>query len=316
MGALPRFTPVSGCPVTKGSSMFHLKKWVPFLAFLIFGSIAVLLWQNQNRHDRELLLRQTETSSEQIRIRIEGLMNSRMAALELLAERWVERVPPDFSQDRFFDFAEMFYSHYPGFMGINWIDPAGVVRWVFPKNSDDRIVDTPIFDPQDPQGYKKIHTLHKGQKIVTPCMELIQGGLGYNTFFPLIYSGKIQGYLNGVFKVEKIVDICLAKEIFNDFWIRLFESDRLIFTNEHQRKPNPGENLFRVFREIKFPGKTWKLDLVPKSVLYPSGKIRKLSVLIFSLLVSGVLSLLLHLLLQQRRSGGSKISLTGGVPSL
>ena len=81
--------------------MLHLKKLAPFFAFLIFGSIAVLLWQNQNRYERELVLRHTETSSEQIRIRIEGLMNARMASLESLSERWVERIPPDFSQDRF-----------------------------------------------------------------------------------------------------------------------------------------------------------------------------------------------------------------------
>ncbi|MDH3357682.1 MAG: hypothetical protein OEM06_09475 [Desulfobacteraceae bacterium] len=145
--------------------MPHLKKLTPFFAFLIFGSIAVLLWQNQNRYERELVLRHTETSSEQIRIRIEGLMNARMASLESLSERWVERVPPDFSQDRFLDFAEMFYSHYPGFMGINWIDPTGVVRWVFPKNSNERVIDTPIFEPQDYRLQKNFHILHTSQNI-------------------------------------------------------------------------------------------------------------------------------------------------------
>jgi len=279
--------------------MFHLRKLVPFFAFLIFGSITVLLWQNQNRHERELLLRHTETSTEQIRIRMEGLMNSRMAALELLAERWVERVPPDFSRDRFLDFAQMFYSHYPGFMGINWMDPTGVVRWVFPKNNDERVVDTQVFEPQDPRGHKKFQTIHKGQNVVTPCMELIQGGLGYNTFLSLVYSGKIQGYLNGVFQVKQIVDICLAKEIFTDFWIRLYEGDRLIFTNENQHDLNSKTDVFRVLRTIQFPGKIWKLDLVPKTVIYPHGKAWKVSLLIFGLVISATLSLLLHLLLER-----------------
>jgi len=116
---------------------------------------------------------------------------------------------------------------------------------------------------------------------------------------PLIYSGKIQGYLNGVFQVEQIVDICLAKEIFKDFWVRLYEGDRLIFTNKNQRDPNSKKDVFRVLRKIKFPGKIWKLDLVPKSVTYPHGKALQVSVLIFSLVVSGVLSLLLHLLFER-----------------
>jgi signal transduction histidine kinase len=279
--------------------MLHLKKLTPFFAFLIFGSIAVLLWQNQNRYERELVLRHTETSSEQIRIRMEGVMNARMASLELLAERWVERIPPDFSQNRFLEFAEMFYSHYPGFMGINWIDPTGVVRWVFPKNSNDRVIDTPVFEPQNSRVQKKFNILHTGQNVVTPCMELIQGGLGYNTFLPLVYSGKIQGYLNGVFQVKRIVDICLAKDILKDFWVRLYEADRLIYTNENQSDGNPEKNGLQILREIQFPGKIWKLNLAPKAIIYPSGTAWKVFLLIFGIVISATLSLLLHLLLER-----------------
>ena len=130
-------------------------------------------------------------------------------------------------------------------------------------------------------------------------MELIQGGLGYNTILPLVYSGKIQGYLNGVFQVKQIVDICLAKEIFTDFWVRLYEGDRLIFTNENQHDSNSEKDVFRVLRKIQFPGKIWKLDLGPKTAIYPHGKVWKVSLLIFGLVISATLSLLLHLLLER-----------------
>jgi len=279
--------------------MLPLKKLTPFFAFLIFGSISVFLWQNQNRHERELVFGRTETSSEQIRIRMEGLMNTRMASLESLAQRWVERVPPDFSQKRFLEFAEVFYSHYPGFAGINWIDPTGVVRWVFPKNSNECIIDKHIFEHQDSSFHKKFQILHTDQHVVTPCVELVQGGLGYNTFSPLVYSGKIQGYLNGVFQVEEIVDICVVKEIFADFWVRLYEADRLIYTNQNQSDGNPGKNGLRILREIQFPGKIWTLDLAPKAVIYPSWTAWKVSFLIFGLVISAILSLLLHFLLER-----------------
>jgi signal transduction histidine kinase len=279
--------------------MQHLKKLASLFAFLIFGSIAVWLWQNQNRHERELVLRHAETSSEQIRIRIEGLMKARMASLELLAERWVDRVPPDFSQKRFLDFAEVFYSHHPGFMGINWIDPTGVARWVFPKSSNESIINKPIFEPQNSLFHRKFQIVHSKQNIVTPCTELIQGGLGYNTFLPLVYSGKIQGYLNGVFQVKEVVDICLAKEILINFLIRLYEANQLIYTNEQPSDKNPKKSELRVDREVRFPGKIWELDLVPKDIIYPTGKFWKVSVFIFGLAISAILSLLLHLLLER-----------------
>jgi signal transduction histidine kinase len=279
--------------------MQHLKKLSPFFAFLIFGSIAIWLWQNQNRYERELVFRHTETSSKQIRSRIENLMHARMASLELLAERWVGRVPPDFSQKRFLEFAEVFYSHHPGFMGINWIDPTGVVRWVFPRDRNESVIDKPIIEPRDTRFHNKFQILHSKQNIVTPCMELMQGGLGYNTFLPLVYSGKIQGYLNGVFQVKGILDISLAKDISDEFWVRLYEADRLIYTNVNQSDIKPKKIVLRVFREIQFPGKIWKLDLVPKDVIYPSGTAWHVSFLIFGLIISAVLSLLLHLLLER-----------------
>jgi signal transduction histidine kinase len=279
--------------------MRHLKKLSPFFAFLIFGSISVFLWQNQNSYERELVFRHTETASRQVRSRIENLMHARMASLELLAERWVERVPPDFSRTRFLDFAEVFYSHHPGFMGINWIDPAGVVRWVYPRNSNESVIDKPIFKPQDPHFGNKFQILHSKQNIVTPCMKLIQGGLGYNTFLPLVYSGRIQGYLNGVFRVDGILDISLAKDISSEFLVRLYEGDRLIYTNDIQSDDKPEKNGLRVLREIRFPGKIWKLDLVPKALIYPAGTGWHVSFLVFGLIISAVLSLLLHLLLER-----------------
>ena len=79
----------------------------------------------------------------------------------------------------------------------------------------------------------------------------------------------------------------------------MYEADQLIYTNEQQSGGNPEKNEFRMLREIQFPGKVWKLDLVPKAIVYPSGTAWKVSVLIFGLVVSAILSLLLHLLLQR-----------------
>ena len=279
--------------------MRHLKKLSPVIAFLIFGSITVLLWQNQNSYERELALRHAETSSRQIISRIEVLMRARMASLELLAERWTGRVPPDFSKTRFLDFAKVFYSHNPGFMGINWIDPAGVVRWVFPRKGNEGIVDKQIYEPGSPRFHEKFQILHSNQNIITPCAELIQGGLGFNTFLPLVYSGRIQGYLNGVFRIKGIMDVSLAKDISNEFWVRLYERDRLIYSNEIQSGGIPHKSGLQVIREFRFPGKTWMLDLVPKDIIYPSGGGWHVSFLIFGLIISAFLSMLLHLLLER-----------------
>ena len=279
--------------------MLTSKKIIPLVAFLIFGAISLLLWHNQNKHEKELVLRHTETSTEQIRIRIEGLMNARMASLELLAERWVERVPPDFSQMRFLDFAEIFHSHFPGFMGINWIDPAGIVRWVFPKNTNECVENKAVLKPPYLSKQQKINSTASGQSIVTPCQDLMQGGIGYNAFLPLIHDGEIQGYLNGVFQIKQIMAICLAKDMLSTFWVRLSESNRLIYKNEIPENLALKKMKLQVIRDIHFPGKNWTLSLAPKTALSPFKTVGSMSLLVFGLIVSLALSLLLYLLLDR-----------------
>ncbi|MGB2929921.1 MAG: histidine kinase [Desulfobacterales bacterium] len=280
--------------------MSHFRKFLPLVAFLLFGSIAVILWQNQNKHEREFVFQYTETSSEQIRIRIQGLMNARMASLEVLADRWVQRIPPDFSRKRFLEFAENLYTHYPGFMGINWIDPEGVIRWVFPMKSNENVIGKSVYELRDSKVRDTFQEAGKNlQYIATPCVEIIQGEPGFHTFWPLIYTGKVQGFLNGVFQVKLIVDTCLPRNIFKEFWVRLYEAGRVIYTNEKQSDSNLKKDKLHVVREIHFPGKIWQLELIPKAAIYPPRMVWKLFLLTFGLAVSAILSILLHLLLQR-----------------
>ena len=102
---------------------------------VIFGTMTLVLWKEQVDHKRESILRHTNASAEQIRVRVAGLMDARFSALGLLVERWVERDPPDFGRKRFTQFGEHLYSLFPGFSGINWADPQGVVRWVYPEEN-------------------------------------------------------------------------------------------------------------------------------------------------------------------------------------
>jgi signal transduction histidine kinase len=278
----------------------HFAKFLPLATFLVFGSIAVFLWQNEISHKRELVFRHTETSAEQIRIRIEGLMKARMASLKLLAERWVERTPPDFSRKRFLEFTEKFYTHYPGFKAINWIDPDGVIQWVFPEEENTNAKGKSAYQHKDSRYRDAFEKAKRDLEFaVTPCIEIYQGGLGFDTFCPLVYAGKVQGYLNGVFQVQLIMDTSLAREILENFWIRLNEQGQLIFHNERQTEMKTHENRVYVLRKIHFPGKTWQLELEPKTRIYPLTAIWNLAFLIFGLAISTAISLLLYFLLQR-----------------
>ena len=282
-------------------SLSHLKRWLPLALFIAFAIVTVMVWKGAIDHDRQIILHHTETSAEQIRIRVQGMMNSRMASLRLLAERWVERTPPDFSRKRFFHFAGAITSYYPGFMGINWIDPTGIIQWVFPEQRNASVLGKNVRHHSDTD-YRSAFE-KAGENLcftVTPSVKLFQGGVGFDTFWPLVHGGRVQGYLNGAFQVGRIMDICLASEIHRDFLIRIHEHGRLIYTNLSQDDPPPDREGLHVVRPIFFPGKVWRLDLVPRGYR-PTWAAWNIPVLGFGLALSVGLSLLLHSLLARMR---------------
>ncbi|UCF92684.1 MAG: GHKL domain-containing protein [Desulfobacterales bacterium] len=227
-------------------------------------------------------------------------MNARVAALRLLADRWTERVPPDFSPSRFLEFAGNLYTHYPGFTGINWIDPEGFIRWVFPEERNATLLDKNIAAHVNSQVRAAFQVARKDfNYAVTPCVDLWQGGLGFDTFYPLIYAGELQGILNGVFQVSRIVDLCLARNLITDFWIRIYEAGRLIYSNERRDPRNLKNDPLHVFQEIGFAGKTWQLRVTPTAAIYPTRAMWNFPLLAFSLAASAGLALLLHFFLQR-----------------
>ncbi|MFZ7125624.1 MAG: ATP-binding protein [Desulfobacterales bacterium] len=282
------------------------KYWIPLASLLLFGAIAFILWQHQNRHDRELFNRHIETSVEQVRIRVEGLMNARLASLELMADRWVERQPPDFSHQRFQNFAMALSRNYSGYDGIFCTDPSGTIQWVFPVDEHAEAVGKPLAEypnrgnaedfeiPKD-----KIHVL------TTSTVLSEQGVHHFHAVRPLMYRDALIGHLAGFFSVEQIMMLCLTKELLNDCHISVFEAGRTIFEHGgaggmNARKESDGSPaLHRGIRDIQFGDKIWTISLALGQNAYPAGVRKNTAILSFGLTLAAALSLLLHLLIKR-----------------
>ncbi len=280
-------------------SLFSYRNVVPFVVFCLFFSISVVLWQNTKKHGKELLHYHTETAGGQIKIRIEGLMNARMASLQLLADRWVERTPPDFSSERFYQFADSFYTYYPGFFSINWINPEGLLEWVFPERDELKRGST-IFDLDGSRYGETFRQVRQNLVIgTTPCSVLENMDAVFHVFLPLIYNHEMQGCIDGVFKLSEIMGVALAKDIREGFRIRVHEGDKLVYANGDPVEKGPHKDTPHANRTIQFPGKIWRLTLEPRGSALAISSRNNLSFLSFGFAISTALSLILYFLIQR-----------------
>jgi signal transduction histidine kinase len=284
---------------------FRKIKWLPFISFAFLGIIAIGLWENQNHHDRELVLKHLETSAEQVCLRVEGMINARLASLELMADRWVERQPPDFRQQRFQNFAATLSRNYPGFDGIFWIDPLNVIQWVFPKNEQMQAVGKKL-DSCIYYGNEGCFDSLKrqGDIFVTSSVRSPEGNSHFYAIQPLVYKGNLKGYLAGFFSVDQIMTLCLTKEILNDFYIKVSEETQMIYEhgnpflqNATQSEHTPRQPI--VSKQIRYGGKTWKILFMPDQSTSKGRRHQNLVHLGFGLALAAAISVLLHFLIKR-----------------
>ncbi len=81
----------------------------------------------------------------------------------------------------------LIYSAYPGFQAINWVDPKGVIRWVYPVESNKDIVNKDLHAFPDSgcrEAFLSVEQTHRSN--ITPVMELWQGEEGFAVDIPLV----------------------------------------------------------------------------------------------------------------------------------
>jgi signal transduction histidine kinase len=281
-------------------------KWLPFTTFLLLGILAIGLWRDQTNHDHELVLRHIESSAEQLKMRVEGVMNSRLASLELMGDRWVERQPPDFSKERFQTFAASLSKNYPGFAGIFWLDPSGMILWVFPEDNHILAIGKKLDSYPYPSLPIEFDNLKREACItITPCVLTPQGETYFHVIRPLMYKNDLQGYLGGFFSIDQIMALCLTKELLGNFYIRVSEEARTIYQHGYSEFISDvaqGENMSshpHALQEIRFREKTWTILLSPEKNFYSSGPRKNIALLSFGLTLAAAISMLMHLLIKR-----------------
>lgn len=276
---------------------------LPLVIFLTLSSITIILWQQYINHDEEIMRRHTQAMAEQVRVRLEDFMEERFSSLEVLVERWVERRPPDFSYTRYRQFAMTYFKHYPGFQAINWVDREGFIRWIYPEEQNYASKDKSLRNhPETAVRNSFARAETSREYVLTPCVTLFQGSLGFATYWPLVYNGKLQGYLTGTFNVRSVIESRIGKALLDEFRLILYEGNRLIYQNTPGGALITSSRSVRATREAHFRGKTWRLELEPQEITAKAGSAaylglenpRHLMFLLFGLTLSTGISFLLY----------------------
>lgn len=104
----------------------------------------------------------------------------------------------------------------PGYQAVSWIDQSGRIVWPVPfEENKAALGKKPEALPTARDHFRRARLT--GQPASTPPIELVQGGYGVATYFPIERDGRRLGYLNVVFRIDELVAHCL-KSVDLEIW--------------------------------------------------------------------------------------------------
>ncbi len=198
---------------------------LPLGFFLLLSAGLVLLWDHSHRSEANRLRVETRVVGELLRLRMETWLASRVGALQLLAAHVSSR--DEFSPPFFRGVAARIMEQYPGFQAINWVDPEGTIRVVFPREGNEAALGQDLRRHPDPAVRASLRrAAATGKPTRTPVVDLFQGGRGFATYLPVVSrrNHRLLGFVNGVFRVDRVFDRWLsAGQVRDRFVLRVLE---------------------------------------------------------------------------------------------
>lgn len=292
-------------PVVPGAASVAGPRFLPALVFLLLitgvGTLALRMMEQERRR----IDIQCRVTAEQIRQRFEAWMDSRAAAVSHLAKDRSRR--HDLSDDWFRADAEELIRRYPGFQALNWVDADGVIRQIVPVEGNEPALGRNLYDHPDADVAEALRlAAQTGQVSRTRLVNLLQGGTGIAAYAPVFDDeGALAGFVNAVFRVDALVDRCLAESRLRQDFAYAFEGTggRLAYLHGDMNYPPAARYQQEVVVQVM--DRPWRLQLRPSAALLARSRdVTDLILLAAGILVSFAIAGLIRVILVRQRELG------------
>ena len=233
----------------------------PILLFILILCLGWLFLESGGRQENQKLEIKTQIVAEQVGIRLHEFLQTRLSRLDYFRD-FVESTPNIKEAD--FRARSLLIQHeVTGFQAINFIDADGIFQWVTPLSSNAAVLGIQIKErgaKEAAEAFNRAFTYRSDSS--TPLITLIQGGNGFAVYLPIVDGDEIRGFVNGVFRIEELIDQCLGKTV-RDYNYEVILGGKSVYrrgeTHNFEAPPVLGRYNFNIL------GQAWELQIVPGS---------------------------------------------------
>ncbi|MDE3739204.1 diguanylate cyclase [Pseudomonas resinovorans] len=206
------------------------------LLFLAMCGTSLLLWKQLEDAQQERIRDRVGYQARTLATELENNLIDEVEGLRRMALLWNHRgrIP----RDEWTLEANFALEHFPGYQSIQWMGADLRMRWVLPEQGNEAAIGFRL-TRNHPNFNLAMQAKASGEAQMSNSFALVQGGRGFVLYTPLYIRDEqsdrsFDGFLQGVFRVETLMDELLADLDNQDFSVLLLESGRSIY---HQEQP-------------------------------------------------------------------------------
>lgn len=177
--------------------------WLPLLVFGLLCTLVAFMGWHFSEQTRQQQHEEVHDCAVHLLEEITNDLDSRMIALRRLAIRW--EYAGGIPEKEFRREAQSYFTDFPGFQAIEWVNKNFIVKWVVPLANNEQAVNLDLaFEENRRRALEKAKNSHT--PTMTKPIELVQGGTGFLIYLPLFINNKFDGFILAVFNVTNWFD--------------------------------------------------------------------------------------------------------------
>ncbi|MCY1389423.1 diguanylate cyclase (GGDEF) domain protein [compost metagenome] len=204
------------------------------LLFLALCGTSLLLWKQMENAQQERIRDRVGYQARALAAELKNNLVDEVEGLRRMALLWNhrDRTP----HDEWTLEANFALEHFPGYQSIQWMGADLRMRWVLPEKGNEAAIGFRL-TRNHPNFNLAMQAKASGEAQLSNSFLLVQGGRGFVLYTPLYIKDEqsdhsFDGFLQGVFRVESLMDALLASLDNRDFSVQLLESGQSIYQQE------------------------------------------------------------------------------------
>ncbi len=203
-------------------------------SFVAVFLLVMSIWLLERSHQCSTLERRLQINADRLAAHMESWFTDRLNIVEQMARLWRPELVED--PDMFRHEVTALMQVFPGMQAVNWIDPSWTIRITVPEEGNEPALGADLHRHPEAEVQNALSRAAKTSGITrSRTIRLLQGPRGIATYRRVLTKeGRIAGFINGVFAIEKMAEKCLKKLLpENAFVVELRESNgTVVYSND------------------------------------------------------------------------------------